>query len=320
MKKIAKKLVPKTYWNKLLLNMPKRLLEIKNASWVKRITIWRQIKDALFIGLGVVMASIGLKSFLLPNNFFDGGAMGMSLLLEILTPLDLSILILLVNLPFIYLGYRQLSLGFAIKSTMAILALALLVHFIEMPVITADKLLIAVFGGFFLGAGIGFAIRGGAVIDGTEVLAISVSRKSSLTVGDFITVFNVFLFIVAAIMVNLETAMYSMLTYFSASRTVDFLINGVEEYIGVMIISDFSDEIKTKITYDLGRGVTAFKADGGFGEKAKNPDRNVLFCVVTRLEITKIQTEIDKIDPRAFVIQYPIKDTKGGMIKKRPLH
>ncbi len=266
------------------------------------------------------MASIGLKGFLLPNGFFDGGAMGMSLLLQTLTPMDLSLLIVLVNLPFIYLGYRQLSLEFAIKSTLAILVLAFLVHYITLPTITADKLLIAVFGGFFLGSGIGFAIRGGAVIDGTEVLAISVSRKSSLTVGDFITVFNVGLFAIAALLVNLETAMYSMLTYFSASRTVDFLINGVEEYIGVMIISNESDEIKTKITYDLGRGVTAFKADGGFGEKAKNPDRYVLFCVVTRLEVTRVLTEIEKIDPKAFVIQYPIKDTKGGMIKKRPLH
>lgn len=300
--------------------MEERLLKIKNSNWVQQVTIWRQVKDVLFIGIGVVMASIGLKGFLLPNGFFDGGAMGVSLLLQTLTPLDLSILILLVNLPFIYLGYRQLSLWFAIKSTLAILVLAFLVHYITLPTITADKLLIAVFGGIFLGSGIGFAIRGGAVIDGTEVLAISVSRKSSLTVGDFITVFNVGLFAVAAMMVNLETAMYSMLTYFSASRMVDFLINGVEEYIGVMIISNQSDEIKTKITYDLGRGVTAFKADGGFGEKAKNPDRNVLFCVVTRLEVTGVLTEIEKIDPSAFVIQYPIKDTKGGMIKKRPLH
>lgn len=300
--------------------MEERLLKIKNSNWVQQVTIWRHVKDVLFIGIGVVMASIGLKGFLLPNGFFDGGAMGVSLLLQTLTPLDLSILILLVNLPFIYLGYRQLSLWFAIKSTLAILVLAFLVHYITLPIITADKLLIAVFGGIFLGSGIGFAIRGGAVIDGTEVLAISVSRKSSLTVGDFITVFNVGLFAVAAIMVNLETAMYSMLTYFSASRMVDFLINGVEEYIGVMIISNQSDEIKTKITYDLGRGVTAFKADGGFGEKAKNPDRNVLFCVVTRLEVTGVLTEIEKIDPSAFVIQYPIKDTKGGMIKKRPLH
>ena len=228
--------------------MAKGILKVTDKNWVQQVTTWRQIKDVIFIGIGVIMASIGLKGFLLPNGFFDGGAMGVSLLLEILTPLDLSYLIILVNLPFIYLGYKQLNLRFALKSTLAIFALAFLVHYIQLPTITADKLLIAVFGGFFLGSGIGFAIRGGAVIDGTEVLAIQVSRKSSLTVGDFITVFNVCLFLVAALMVNLETAMYSMLTYFSASRTVDFLINGVEEYIGVMIISDFSDDIKTKIT------------------------------------------------------------------------
>ncbi len=301
--------------------MVKRLLNIQDAEWVKKVTIWRQIKDALFILIGVVMASIGLKGFLLPNGFFDGGAMGISLLLELLTPMNLSVLIILVNLPFIFLGARQISLTFAIKSTVAIFGLALLVHFIEFPTITADKLLIAVFGGFFLGSGIGFAIRGGAVIDGTEVLAISVSRKSSLTVGDFITVFNVFLFIVAAFFVNLETAMYSLLTYFSASKTVDFIINGVEEYLGVMIMSPLAEEIKSMVSNDLGRSVTVLKSDGGYGEKAKLlPDRKVLFCVITRLEVTRMLTEIDKIDPSAFVIQYPIKDTKGGMIKKRPLH
>jgi uncharacterized membrane-anchored protein YitT (DUF2179 family) len=301
--------------------MVKRLLKIQDSKWVKQITIWRQIKDVIFISIGVFMASIGLKGFLLPNGFFDGGAMGISLLLELLTPMNLSVLIILVNLPFILLGARQVSVAFAIKSTLAIFGLALLVHFIEFPTITADKLLIAVFGGFFLGSGIGFAIRGGAVIDGTEVLAISVSRKSSLTVGDFITVFNVFLFIVAAFFVNLETAMYSLLTYFSASKTVDFIINGVEEYLGVMIMSPLAEEIKSMVSDDLGRGVTVLKSDGGYGDKAKLlPDRKVLFCVITRLEVTRMLTEIDKIDPSAFVIQYPIKDTKGGMIKKRPLH
>lgn len=301
--------------------MVKRLLKIQDANWVKQITIWRQVKDFLFISIGVFMASIGLKGFLLPNGFFDGGAMGIALLLELLTPWNLSLLIILVNLPFILLGARQVSVTFAIKSTLAIFGLALLVHFIEFPAITADKLLIAVFGGFFLGSGIGFAIRGGAVIDGTEVLAISVSRTSSLTVGDFITVFNVFLFIIAAFFVNLETAMYSLLTYFSASKTVDFIINGVEEYLGVMIMSPHAEDIKSMISHHLGRGVTVLKSDGGYGEKAKLlPDRKVLFCVITRLEVTKLQLEIDKIDPKAFVIQYPIKDTKGGMIKKRPLH
>ena len=301
--------------------MVKRLLKIQDADWAKRVTLWRHVKDALFIMIGVVMASIGLKAFLLPNGFFDGGAMGMSLLLELLTPVNLSVLIILVNLPFILLGARQVSVIFAVKSTLAIFGLALLVHFIELPTITADKLLIAVFGGFFLGSGIGFAIRGGAVIDGTEVLAISVSRRSSLTVGDFITVFNVCLFLVAAFFVDLETAMYSMLTYFSASKTVDFIINGVEEYLGVMIMSQYSEEIKSMISHDLGRGVTVLKSDGGYGANAKLlPDRKVLFCVITRLEVTKMLSEIDKLDPKAFVIQYPIKDTKGGMIKKRPLH
>lgn len=301
--------------------MLKRLLHIQDHAFIQRITVYRLLKDVLFITVGVVMASIGLKGFLLPNGFFDGGAMGMSLLLEMLTPINLSFLIVAVNFPFIILGARQISVQFAIKSAIAILALALLVHFIEVPVITADKLLIAVFGGFFLGSGIGFAIRGGAVIDGTEVLAISVSRKSSLTVGDFITIFNLCLFIVAAIFVGIETAMYSMLTYFSASKTVDFIINGVEEYLGVMIMSQDSEEIKQMISHDLGRGVTVLRSDGGYGKKAESlPDRKVLFCVITRLEVTKMLVEIEKIDHTAFVIQYPIKDTKGGMIKKRPLH
>ncbi|MEN2283270.1 YitT family protein [Algoriphagus sp. SE2] len=288
---------------------------------ILRLTAWNTWKDLLFISIGICMASIGLKGFLLPNGFFDGGAMGMSLLLELLTPVNLSVLIVLVNIPFILLGAKQFSIGFAVKSSLAILALALLVHYIEVPTITADKLLIAVFGGFFLGTGIGFAIRGGAVIDGTEVLAISVSRKSSLTVGDFITIFNVFLFAFAAILVDLETAMYSMLTYISASKTVDFFINGVEEYLGVMIMSPQSEEIKNMISFELGRGVTVLKSDGGYGEKAKIlPDRKVLFCVITRLEVTRLLVAIEKIDPKAFVIQYPIKDTKGGMIKKRPMH
>jgi uncharacterized membrane-anchored protein YitT (DUF2179 family) len=287
---------------------------VRNLIWI------RNAKDALFLFIGVVMASIGLKGFLLPNNFLDGGAMGVSLLLEIKTNLDLSLLIVLVNLPFILLGAKQFSLKFALKSSAAIIALAFLVHWIELPPVTADKLLIAVFGGFFLGGGIGFSIRGGAVIDGTEVLALTVSRKSSLTVGDFISIFNVILFCIAALIIDIETAMYSMLTYFSASKTVDFIINGVEEYIGVMIVSNDADEIRTVITQQLGRGVTVFRSDGGYGKTGDAPDKKILFCVITRLEVTKILLEVEKIDQKAFVIQYPIKDTKGGMIKKRPLH
>lgn len=299
----------------------KQILSIHKNKFIEKIILFRHVKDVLFIGIGVCMASIGLKCFLLPSHFLDGGAMGVSLLLRIQTGLDLSLLIVLINLPFIILGSRQISLQFGIKSSLAILCLALLVHYVDFPVVTVDKLLIAVFGGFFLGAGIGLSIRGGSVIDGTEVLAIAVSRKSSLTVGDFIAVFNIILFAVSAIIVNIETAMYSMLTYLAASKTVDFVINGIEEYIGIMIVSEASDEIKQTIVHKIGRGFTVFKSEGGHGKKGTNlEDKNVLFCVVTRLEVTKVLLEIDKIDPTAFVIQYPIKDTRGGMIKKRPLH
>lgn len=301
--------------------MVKKYILSKTKQTTKNLIIRRQIKDVIFICLGVLMASIGLKGFLLPNNFLDGGAMGVALLFQILTDWDLSILIIIVNLPFIILGKRQVSLEFAIKSSIAIVALASLVHFIELPTITEDKLLISVFGGFFLGAGIGLSIRGGSVIDGTEVLAISISRKSSLTVGDFIAVFNIILFGLAALIISIETAMYSMLTYLAASKTIDFILNGIEEYIGVMTVSDEAEEIKETIVEKLGRGITVFRSDGGYGKKGNaHPDRKILFCVVTRLEVAKLLLEIEKIDPAAFIIQYPIRDTKGGMIKKRPLH
>lgn len=288
---------------------------------IAKIIYKRQIKDTIFISLGILMASIGLKGFLLPNNFLDGGAMGASILIKIITHIELSILIILINVPFIILGAKQISIPFAIKSALAITCLAILIHFITIPVLTSDKLLIAVFGGFFLGAGIGFCIRGGAVIDGTEVLAISVSRKSSLTVGDFIAIFNIVLFSFAALLVSIETAMYSMLTYLAASRTVNFIINGIEEYLGVTIISNHADLVKQRIIHELGRGVTVYKSESGFGKTGSSDvDRKVLFCVVTRLEVTRLLLEIEKIDHEAFVVQHPIKDTKGGMIKKRPLH
>ena len=293
----------------------------KASAQVKSLMLKVRIKETLFLLLGVFSATLGLKGLLLPNHFLDGGAMGVSLLTQFVTDINLSVLIIAVNAPFILIGARQISVPFAVKSSLAIVALAVLVHFLEFPVLTEDKLLIAVFGGFFLGVGIGLSIRGGAVIDGTEVLALSISRKTSFTVGDLIAVFNVILFSVSALVLGLEVAMYSILTYIVASKTVDFIINGIEEYIGVMIVSPDSAEIKDQIMHEMGRGVTAFRSDGGFGTKGQSlPDRDVLFCVVTRLEVSKLILEVEKIDPSAFVIQYPIRDTKGGMIKKRPLH
>lgn len=278
-----------------------------------------QVKSILYISLGVATASVGLKGFLLPNGFLDGGAMGISLLGQILFNFDLSLLIVLVNLPFIIIGVKQVSLKFAVKSVIAIIVLAVLVHFIHLPVVTEDKLLIAIFGGFFLGSGIGLTIRGGAVIDGTEILAIMVNRKSSLSVGDFIGLFNLVIFFLAAFFINIEVAMYSMLTYLAASKTVDFILNGIEEYIGVMIVSDKADEIKASITEDLRRGVTVFKAEPGFGKLGHSEgDKKVLFCAITRLEVRRLIDHIEGLDETAFIVQYSLKDTKGGMIKRRP--
>jgi uncharacterized membrane-anchored protein YitT (DUF2179 family) len=279
------------------------------------------IRSILFLLAGVSSASIGLKGFLLPNHFLDGGITGISLLTSRLTGIDVSILLFLINLPFIFLAAKQVSRGFAIKTGCSILALALAVHFLQIPPLTKDPLLIAVFGGFFIGAGIGLCIRGGGVVDGTEVLALQVSRVSALSVGDFIGLFNIALFASSAMLVSIEIALYSMLTYLAASKTVDFLITGIEEYFGVTVISEQADVVQQMIIDKLGRGVTVYSGQGGYGNRGLvEHSRKIIFCVVTRLEVQKLLTEIERIDEKAFVIQSPIADTRGGMIKKRPLH
>ena len=270
--------------------------------------------------LGVFSAGFGLKGFLLPNSFLDGGVMGISLLTQFVTGIPLSYLVVLINIPFIAIGYRQISSWFAFKTLLAIGGLALVIAWVDFPVITTDKLLIAFFGGFFLGAGIGLSIRGGSVLDGTEVLAIYTSKKTTLTVGDIILVLNLVIFGVAAFLINIETALYAILTYLAASKTVDFVVHGIEEYTSVMIISDKSEEIKTAIIERMGRGVTVLKGKGGFGKQGwKVKDQEVIFSVITRLELQKLKSEISKIDDQAFVVENSVNDIKGGMIKKRPL-
>lgn len=291
-----------------------------NALRLRRIDIERRIKDFFFITLGVASAAFGLKSFLLPNGFLDGGAVGISLLLNVLTHIDLSWLIVVVNLPFIVIGYTQVSRLFAAKTLAAILVLALVLAFVQFPIITNDKLLISFFGGFFLGLGIGLSIRGGSVLDGTEVLAIYTSRKTSLTVGDFILFLNIVIFSVAAYLLNIETALYAILTYLVASKTVDFVVHGIEEYTSVIIISEKSEQIKKAIVEKMGRGVTVLKGKSGYGKQGhRDTDTDVLYSVITRLELQKLKTEIAKIDDDAFVVENSVNDIKGGMIKKRPL-
>ena len=279
----------------------------------------RIIKDFILITIGIFSASFGFKGFLLTNHFIDGGATGISLLVSALTGIPLYVLIIGINIPFIGLGYKIMGSEFAIKTALAITGLSICLATVNFPDVTKDNLLVAIFGGFFLGAGIGFAIRGGAVIDGTEVLAIFLSRKFGTTIGDIIIVINIIIFGAAAYLLGVEIALYSMITYLSASKTLDFIVEGIEEYIGVTIVATQSEDIRQMIIHEMGRGVTVYKGKRGYGKSGETEDIDIIYTVTTRLELNKLKSEIEKIEPSAFVVMNSVKDTKGGMIKKRPL-
>ncbi len=286
---------------------------------ILRMVSVRAVKDFFLIAAGIFSASFGLKAFLLPSNFIDGGATGISLLITELTRIPFSFLVIGVNIPFILLGMNVINKKFAFKAALAITGLAICVGLITFPVVTQDKLLVAVFGGFFLGAGIGLTVRGGAVIDGTEILAIYLSKRVGTSIGDIILIFNIIVFSVAAYLLSVEAALYSIITYLAASKTLDFVIEGIEEYTGVTIISPHSDEIREMIVSIMGRGVTVYQGRRGFGKSGEGFDSDIIYTVVTRLEISKLNLEIKKIDPNAFVVMSSVKEAKGGMIKKRRL-
>ncbi|WP_242093065.1 YitT family protein [Aestuariivivens sediminicola] len=300
-------------------NEPARKREIVPLVRNLQVELTHTIKKYIFIIIGVFSAGFGLKGFLLPNRFIDGGATGISLLLENVTHFKLEILLVVINLPFIILASRTINFRFAVRSIVAIILLSLVVHYIDYPIITEDKLLIAVFGGFFLGLGIGMSMRGGSVIDGTEVLAIYLSRKLSLTVGDVLLLINIIIFSFGAYILSIEVAMYAILTYLAASKTVDFVVDGVEEYVGVTIISEKHEAIRVMIIEKLQRACTVYSGKGGFSQGKTPFNKNIIYTVMTRLEIPKLKTEIDKIDKNAFLVMGIVKDIKGGTIKRKPL-
>jgi uncharacterized membrane-anchored protein YitT (DUF2179 family) len=284
----------------------------------RKVTVRALVRDLILITIGIFSAAFGLKGFLLPNQFIDGGAMGIALLVSGVNGVPLHWMILAVNAPFIFLGYRVAGLSFAVKTGLGILVLALVTATFHFPEITHDKLLTAIFGGFFLGAGIGLAVRGGAVIDGTEVLAIQLGRKLGATIGDVITVLNVIIFSVAAYLLTIDAALYSMITYLAASRTVDFVVEGIEEYLGITIVSSHHEEIRQMILTKLGRGVTMFRGTRGTSELGRS-ETEIVYTVITRLEMSRLYSEVAKIDPHAFIATTSVKDTRGGLIKKRRL-
>jgi uncharacterized membrane-anchored protein YitT (DUF2179 family) len=292
-------------------------LEIARGFRELRISIVNFIKDVFLMVAGIFSAGFGLESFIIPNHFIDGGATGIALLIAGLSGMPLWMLILIINIPFLILAFNIIGKAFAVRAGIAIAGLALTLAFFQFPEITHDTLLVSVFGGFFLGAGIGLAVRGSSVLDGTEVLAIALSRKTGATIGDVILIINIIIFTVAAYLLSIETALYSIITYLSASKTVDFILEGIEEYTGITIVSAHSEEIREMITQKLGMGVTVYKGKRGYGKHGHQNDTDIIFTVITRLEINKLRIEIEKIDPNAFVVMNSVKDTRGGMIKKR---
>jgi uncharacterized membrane-anchored protein YitT (DUF2179 family) len=278
--------------------------------------IQREILNALFIVAGVFAAAMGLKGFLLSSHFIDGGVTGISMLLSLTTPLPLAIWLPVINLPFVVVGYRQMGAAFAVRSALSILGLALVLATVHFPDVTHDLLLTAVFGGVFIGAGIGFAMRGGAVLDGTEIAALLIGKRSAvLKVGDVILGFNIVLFLVAMTILGIEPALYSILTYAAAARTLEFILHGIEEFTAITIMSEASDAIRSAILGEIGRGVTIYKARGG----KTGEDREILYCVVTRLEIGRVMRIINGFDATAFVVQHPLADVRGGVVHRHAL-
>jgi uncharacterized membrane-anchored protein YitT (DUF2179 family) len=284
--------------------------------------IWKEIRSYVLIALGILSAGMGIKGYLLSSHFIDGGVTGISMLLDYIFDWPIAILIPAINLPFIILGYFQLGLKFAIKTVIAITGLSLCLAFFPYPDVTPDKLLTALFGGFFIGLGIGLAIRGEAVLDGTEIAAVLVSRDVSfLRVSDVILILNVIIFGIAVFFLGVEPASYSIIAYFTAARTIDFLLYGLEEYTGVTIISEHNGEIRTLIREQLKRGVTVYQGKGGYGKSGeKANDSEILFTVITRLEVGSLTTLVRSVDAEAVIIQNSISDIQGGMVKQRGLH
>ena len=279
--------------------------------------VTRECLNGLLILLGILSASMGIHGFLLSSHFIDGGVTGISMLISAVTGTPISIWIAVVNLPFIAIGYRQIGRAFAIRSLIGIGGLSLALATIPFPDVTPDLVLTAVFGGFFLGAGIGLAVRGGAVLDGTEIAALLISRRSDLLkVGDVILLFNVVLFVAAMKLLGVEVALYSILTYLAAARTLDFVLHGIEEYTAITIVSRASGEIAAQIMANLGRGVTVYRGRGGLSME----EQEILYCVVTRLEVGRVKSIVRALDQSAFITSHALADVQGGMVKHRALH
>jgi uncharacterized membrane-anchored protein YitT (DUF2179 family)/predicted metal-dependent HD superfamily phosphohydrolase len=280
------------------------------------------LQDMVLTVLGVSIAGIALKLFLVPNLFFDGGITGLSLLLHEIYHYNLGVVILCLNIPLIAASYFTVGKKFALRTLLSVVLLGVCLLVIPNYAITADKLLISIFGGVFLGIGIGLVMRAGAALDGIEVLALYTLKRTSFTITEIILGINVIIFSIAAFRFGIETALYSILTYFAATRSIDYVVEGLQAYTGVTIVSGKSDSIKYQLVNKLGRGITVYKGERGFlpGQYNVSSDCDIIFTVITRLELRRLKNLVYEVDPAAFVFASTIKEASGGVLKRRQHH
>lgn len=274
------------------------------------------LTDLFQLAIAIFFASIGLKAFLLPNGFLDGGVTGIAILLSEVFNMELSVILPLASIPFFILGAITVTRRILVRSIISILVLALVIHFENFQPITEDKLIIAVFGGLFLGIGIGLAIRNGSVLDGSEILGIYIHEHFGISIGSIILAFNVVLFGITALVLSPEIAMYSTLTYVVTGKAIDFTLQGFENYVGLMIISSQSEDIQGRILQEVGQGMTIYKGVRGFGKKGVSENNDIVHVVVNRIDTKRIYRVIDRVDKDAFVIEFDVNHVKGGVIRK----
>lgn len=280
------------------------------------------LSDIIYLVLGVISASFALKSFLVPNHFLDGGVTGISLLLHEVYHWNLGVVLLVLNIPFIVLAYFQIGKHFAIRSFLTILLIIVTIFFVPFPELTHDKLLVAMFGGFFMGIGIGLSMRGGGTFDGMEVLALLTFKKSSFSITEIILGMNIIIFIIAAVFLKVETALYAIMTYLVASQITKYVIEGIEAYTGVTIISGNSEEIKKALVLTMNKGITVYRGERGFMKESfeQSQDADIIFTIVTRLEVRKLQNIVRSIDPKAFIFTQTVREPQGGIVKEIVKH
>lgn len=292
-------------------------LKVSKAKQQKKNTVRKITTRTIMVAIGAIIMAVGLELFLVPNHIMDGGIVGVSIIASHLLSLPLGIFIFVLNLPFIFLGYKQIGKTFALSTGLGITVLSLTTIFLHnLQPFTTDTLLATVFGGIILGIGVGIVIRYGGSLDGTEILAILFNRKSPFSVGEIIMFFNLLIFTIAGFVFTWEQAMYSIMAYYIAYKMIDIVIQGMEESKSVYIISDEIDEIGQTIMDRLGRGVTFLHGEGAY----TGNDKKVIFTVITRLEESKLKSIVAEIDAHAFLAIGNIAEVKGGRFKKKDIH